>query len=1071
MDREQLRDLQQRSQAHALAAEVPLPGMRVLGTLGISGRGTLYAVRWEPRSTREPALLALRVVEDASGALRRRLESLVAYMQTAPIDGLAMPIDHGTTASGRTYYTTELFERDLGRLPAALLPALPALLTDVARVLAAMHGRGLVHGNLHASNVLIKEHAASYNIALCDPALLTGREAHDPSVDLKDWALLVVNAYGRGVTHDGALLPAHDAGPVGVNMPEALAEIVESVLAGGGPAPAQPWTARDLVETLESLTVLDSSGVPRMRLAVGSGPTRSESAHARRALSRAGFEVLACLGQGAAATVFRVRRGGRELAAKVLHGRRAMAQLACVEGVQEILRSAGDAPLALPDELGTLPTGAAFYTMEVFAGTLRARAAELEVVEVVEILGEVARGLARLHKLGVVHRDLKPSNVLLTRSGQRHRVAVADFESSLWPCEDCHPLAGEPGGTPAQRPPEASTGAPVTPAWDIWSWAVTALWALGQQAPGAAGGVMPEALPDALPDAHDARIDEVWLRARLAGLPPVLSRQLGALLGACLDVDPARRPGADAVAACVSREVARLRAPVAMPPGVDAEPPAPFARLAALTAVDEAQCVGRAGDVERLVELLAEHALVVLLGPAGAGKSSLLLAGLLPRLARAHADRFEAPARPIVLCPGPQPFGALAAAVLAAAPGAEGTQPSAAHVASLAAALRKRGVAALWPHLAGASARTLLVIDQAEELFTAVPDARERQAFATLLGEAMAMSARTRALGLVLSVRDDFYGRLLTLPLFLSGAAHGYHCIQALDRAALQGVLEQAMARCGYAWEDGLAATVAAQAAEGRHPLSLLQVMGAELWRTRDREARLVARAAWTALGGSTGAIAHWTERLLAELVADGDLWLDLDVAPAARRGHLDDVLRDMLLRLVDVQNQLARPVEAPELWQPFAPGSVHRSLAERVVPRLVNAGLLVCRRCSDGPVESMMPTDIVALAHEALLTGWSELQHWLAEERPRRQLLDEVRMRAEQWEAAGRARHLLWSGRKVRQQRAELDRYRITLRATEAAFWQACEARVKARRGSVALLVLLIAVAALVAAGLLVIG
>ncbi|HWN67189.1 MAG TPA: hypothetical protein VNM90_06090, partial [Haliangium sp.] len=405
MDREQLRDLQHRSPTNALSTEVPLPGLRVLGTLGISGRGMLYAVRWEPRSTREPALLALRVAEDPTGALRRSLASLAARTEAAPIDGLAAPIDHGATSSGRTYYTTELFERDLGHLPAALQPALPVLLTDVARVLAAMHARGLIHGNLSAGNVLIKEHAASYSIALCDPVILTGRDVRDPLVDIEDWARLAIHAYNhRGA--DGRV--AHDDPTA--TMPDALVEIVESVLAGGGPAPAQPWTARELVQALEGLAAADSGAVPRMRLAVGSGPIRSESAHARRALQRAGFEVLACVGQGAAATVFRVHRGGRELAAKVLHGRRAMERLACVEAALDRMRGATDAPLAIPDELGTLPTGAAFYTMDVFAGTLRGRASELDLVETLEILGEAARGLARLHRLGIVHRDLKPDN-------------------------------------------------------------------------------------------------------------------------------------------------------------------------------------------------------------------------------------------------------------------------------------------------------------------------------------------------------------------------------------------------------------------------------------------------------------------------------------------------------------------------------------------------------------------------------------------------------------------------------------------------------------------------------------
>jgi tRNA A-37 threonylcarbamoyl transferase component Bud32 len=1120
MDREQLRDFRQRAHANTLSTEVPLPGLRVLGTLGISGRGTLYAVRWEPRSTREPALLALRVADDPTGALRHCLASLAARTEAAPIDGLAAPIDHGVTASGRIYYTTELFERDLGHLPAALQPALPVLLTDVARVLAAMHARGLVHGNLRAGNVLIKEHAASYSIALCDPAILAGRDVRDPLVDLEDWARLALEVYGHGMTRDGAA----------VAMPDALVEIVESVLAGGGSAPAQPWTARELASALEGLAAADSGAVPRMRLAVGSGPIRSESAHARRALQRAGFEVLACLGQGAAATVFRVHRGGRELAAKVLHGRRAMERLACVEAALDRLRGAGDAPLAIPDELGTLPTGAAFYTMDAFAGTLRGRASDLDRVETLEVLGEVARGLARLHRLGIVHRDLKPSNVLLTRHDQRHRVALSDFELALLSDHEGG-AAGELAGTPAQRPPEAGSG-PVTPAWDIWSWAATALWALHQArpdaadawpgAPGDTNDGMPEGMsdgtpqtgPEALAEAFaDALPDRAWLRARVAELAAARPGPIASLLAACLEDDPARRPAADAVAACVAREAARLRALAADPAAGQAWPadsrpmstaPAgsagsihgssraahasgapvesnPFRGLRALTAAERDQCIGREGDVARLVELLGAQRVVVLLGPAGVGKSSLIEAGLLPELAAPAASsgtrsRQHSPGyRPIVLRPGPQPFAALAAALLASPEGHAGgerVRPSAAHVAHLAAAMRKRGLAALAPHLGSAGhgfspERPLLIIDQAEELFTAVTDAGERQAFAALLGEASHLASvlapgpasGTLAGALVpvvlLVVRDGFYGQLLTLPLFPASAAgaHGYHCLQPLDRAALQVVLEQGAVRAGYAWEEGLAAMVAAQAADSSHGLPVLQATASELWHRRERETRMIPRAALADVGGSGSAIEHRIERLLLDLVADEDLWHGLAVAPADRRAQLDGVVRGLFLRLVDDEGRAARPVEASALWQPFAPGAVQRSLAERVLPHLINGELLVCRRPVEGAVESMASTDIVALVHEALLAISPRLQGWLAEERPRRQLLDEVHAAAVRWEATGRVRKALWSGRELRRMRARMVRHRVSLRATEAAFWQACEQR--ARRGQVQLAVL----------------
>ncbi len=116
-----------------------------------------------------------------------------------------------------------------------------------------------------------------------------------------------------------------------------------------------------------------------------------------------------------------------------------------------------------------------FLTMELLPGeTLaeRLRHRTYTPAEALPLIRQVAAGLTGAHAAGIVHRDLKPSNIMLCPD----RVVVTDFglARSLAPSD--HSLSvsksGHAVGTPAYLAPEQVEGGPVTPATDVYSFAI-----------------------------------------------------------------------------------------------------------------------------------------------------------------------------------------------------------------------------------------------------------------------------------------------------------------------------------------------------------------------------------------------------------------------------------------------------------------------------------------------------------------------------------------------------------------------------------------------------------------------
>jgi serine/threonine protein kinase len=157
--------------------------------------------------------------------------------------------------------------------------------------------------------------------------------------------------------------------------------------------------------------------------------------------------------------------------------------------------------------------------------------------------------LAAVHAAGMVHRDFKPGNVLLGPDGP----VVIDFGLAAVPGMTTTGLSGQATvGTPAFMAPEQLAGTRVTAAADVWSWAVTMVFAGTGE----------------LPFKGDSLTATAFAILHSEPVVGRLPEPLGSLVHRCLNKDPAARPSARGVLSELVAAGARLTGP--MPPMVSA---------------------------------------------------------------------------------------------------------------------------------------------------------------------------------------------------------------------------------------------------------------------------------------------------------------------------------------------------------------------------------------------------------------------------------------------------------------------------------------------------------------------
>ncbi|HXM49887.1 MAG TPA: hypothetical protein VN956_18745 [Pyrinomonadaceae bacterium] len=378
---------------------------------------------------------------------------------------------------------------------------------------------------------------------------------------------------------------------------------------------------------------------------------------------------------------------------------------------------------------------------------------------------------------------------------------------------------------------------------------------------------------------------------------------------------------------------------------------------------------GRQSLIEKLSNRLETSRFLAVVGPSGSGKSSLVLAGLLPALKSGKVDKSERWQYLSTIVPGFDPLTSLAS--LLPTGGTKTAEVIREHVKGF-----KRSSGYLLQMVnQNNSEPALIIVDQFEEIFTLTSDETIRKAFINNLLALVNYPDLRHTV--IITMRSDFKPYVTKMPelqpYFMASTEEVTDLTGVELREAIQGPADLR----GLKFEEGIVDDLVTEAIKEPAGLPLLQFALLKLWDARENN--LVTWKAFTKVGGVREALTRSADSFY------------------TRQSPIDQArVKWILLRLV-------RPRAGLEVFSNrVARESLYKTAEERehidsVLDGLIGAGLV-------RETEGSLPGEVkVEVAHEILVRQWRRLVAWLDEERVgmrKRLVLTEA---ARQWDTSGR--------------------------------------------------------------------
>lgn len=425
-----------------------------------------------------------------------------------------------------------------------------------------------------------------------------------------------------------------------------------------------------------------------------------------------------------------------------------------------------------------------------------------------------------------------------------------------------------------------------------------------------------------------------------------------------------------------------LHDPALLPPSlkeVDTAPGRnPYKGLRPFAEADAGDFFGRDELVDRLVGALRSGSnLVALVGPSGSGKSSVLAAGLIPRLrggALPGSEHWVIAS----MVPGANPLSEVEAAVAGAAGVPSG----------LAKLLDREGDSdgtATPLRVVQVGARVVLVIDQFEELFT-VTDEQPRRRFLRALASAVAEPGTQ--ISVVLALRADYYDRPLLHAEFAQVFIPGVVNALPMTPNELEAVVVRPAEGGGVAVEQALLAELVADAADRPGTLPLLEFALTELFDQKTKAT--LTLEGYRALGGIRGVLSRSAEALYSALTADERQVATLIFLRLVQLGHGTAESRRRL-PLSELSSLDIDPIALSKVLDTFG-----------------------ARRLLSFDRDPATDQATIEVAHESLFRGWERLAGWIDRHRTALQRFETLIAAADDWESSGRNADYLLTGTRL---------------------------------------------------------